>query len=74
MRAALNAVPGVRKVDVAYEDNRVDVGYVPGRTNASTLVAALQKLGYKVWPVATEQRRVGQPLGSNAGRAQPTMR
>ena len=57
MREALKTVPGVRDIDVEYENNLVRVGYERGAGDVNAMVAAIRDAGFKSWPTDTETRK-----------------
>ena len=46
MRGALESVPGVRKVDIHFEERKATVTVDPAKYDAAALVKALDDAGY----------------------------
>ena len=57
MRAALLSVPGVRTVDVNFEQENARVEYDPERASLDDMVQALDAVGYQAWDTASEISR-----------------
>ncbi len=46
VETALKAIKGVKKVTVSLEEKTAEVAFVPGKTDATALVAAVTAAGY----------------------------
>ncbi len=56
MRAALESVPGVRKVEVSYDEQKAVVFFTAGTATEKDMVTALETAGYRAWPTSQEKR------------------